>query len=91
MSWRETLDWRRMSLANSSGWPCREKIEQQNWRMMDIPNYSGWPWRRTMKEKQDWRRLPHRSGWPWRQRKKEEHKEMDLILYLFSKHIFFKE
>ena len=40
-----------MSLANSSGWPWREKkIEQQNWRMMDLPNCSGWPWRRTMKE-----------------------------------------
>ena len=40
-----------MSLANSSGWPWREKkISQQNWRMMDLPNCSGWPWRRTMKE-----------------------------------------
>ena len=31
-----------MLLANSTGWPWREKkIEQQNWRMMDLLNCSG--------------------------------------------------
>ena len=48
MSWRETYDWRRWSLANSSGWPWRQKKkEEQDWRMMQLPNGSGRPWRWT--------------------------------------------
>ena len=52
MSWRETYDWRRLSLANSSGWPWRQKKkEEQDWSMMQLPNDSGWPWIRTKKVK----------------------------------------
>ena len=52
MSWREAYDWRRWSLANSSGWPWRQKKkEEQDWRMMQLPNGSGWPWRWTKKSK----------------------------------------
>ena len=46
----------RWSLANSSGWPWRQKKkEEQDWRMMLLPNGSGWPCRWTKKEKQDWK------------------------------------
>ena len=58
MSWRETYDWRRWSLANRTGWPWRQKKkDEQYWRMMHLPNGSGWPWRRTKKEKQDWMKM----------------------------------
>ena len=34
MSWRATKDWRRWSLANSYGWPWRQKKkEEQDWRI----------------------------------------------------------
>ena len=38
MSWRAIKDWRRWSLANSSGWPWRQKKkEEQDWRMLQLP------------------------------------------------------
>ena len=41
MSWRETYDWRRWLLANSSSWPWRQKKkEEQDWRMVQLPNGS---------------------------------------------------
>ena len=40
MVWREIYDWRRWSLAKSSGWLWRQK-EEQDWRMMQLPNGSG--------------------------------------------------
>ena len=44
----------RWLLANSSGWPWRQKKnEEQDLRMMQLPNSSGWPKIQTSKTGED--------------------------------------